>query len=98
MENLARESWQRGVSTKQNFQPILTKSLEQRNKHPYFHFFLLIYINFLSIYLINSITYTTPPPHPQFKFRSIRKQKTGTRLEQLEQTRPPLQNYRSLTP
>ena len=65
----------------------------------FYYLFLSIFNhNFLSIYLINSITYTTPPPHPQFKFRSIRKQKTGTRLEQLEQTRPPLQNYRSLTP
>ena len=63
MRNFARESLQRGVSTNQIFQPTLTKSLEQRHKHPNFLFFLIIYINFL-FYLsnkINNLPNFTPP-------------------------------------
>ena len=92
----ARKSLQRGKSTYHFANHSPPKTLEQRNKGTIFHYFLLLYINLILIYLINSITYTSLTPTPLFKSCRIRKLKTGTRLEQLEQTRPPLPNYRFL--
>ena len=90
-----RESGQRGVSTNRFPTRPLSKMLEQRNKAPIFHLNSYLYINFISIYLIKTITYALRSPRQSHQPCPICKQKTGTSMEHVEQnsTRFPSLSY-----
>ena len=86
----ARESRQRGVSTNRFPPRPIPKILEQRNKAPIFHLNSYLYINFILIYLIKTITYTFLSPRQSHQACPKCKQKTGTSMEHVEQTPPAL--------